>query len=70
MGRVRNYVRTGDGPNGWMVITMAAQGQEYFFHRTGLTSSLNIETLIPNQRVSFEVENSDKGPRASQVRSA
>lgn len=23
MPRVRNYVRTGDGPNDWMVITMA-----------------------------------------------
>ena len=23
--RVRNYVRTGDGPNDWMVITMAEQ---------------------------------------------
>jgi hypothetical protein len=23
--RVRNYVRTGDGPNDWMVITMAEE---------------------------------------------
>jgi hypothetical protein len=23
MPRVRNYVRTGEGPNGWMVIAMA-----------------------------------------------
>lgn len=45
-------------------------GQEYFFHRTALSSSLSFETLTPNQRVSFEVESSDKGPRASRVRSA
>lgn len=45
-------------------------GQEYFFHRTALTSSISIETLTLNQRVTFEVESSDKGPRASQVRLA
>lgn len=45
-------------------------GQEYFFHRTGLADSLSFETLTPKQRVSFEVQSSDKGPRASQVRSA
>jgi len=45
-------------------------GQEYFFHRTGLISSLSIETLTSHQRVSFEVESTDKGPRASQIRSA
>jgi CspA family cold shock protein len=45
-------------------------GQEYFFHRTGLTSSLSLETRTPHQQVSFEVEGSDKGPGASHVRSA
>lgn len=43
-------------------------GQDYFFHRTALTSSTSIETLTPNQRVLFEIEISDRGPRASQVR--
>jgi hypothetical protein len=26
--RVRNYVRTGEGPNDWMVITMAEQAAD------------------------------------------
>ncbi len=48
----------------------AEDGQEYFFHRSGLDSSLNFEQLTADERVSFEVERSDKGPRASQVRAA
>ena len=28
MSRVRNYVRTGEGPNDWMVITMAEEETE------------------------------------------
>ena len=42
----------------------AEDGQEYFFHRSGLDSSLSFETLAADERVSFEVERSDKGPRA------
>jgi CspA family cold shock protein len=45
-------------------------GQEYFFHRTGLASSLRFEDVIANQRVSFEIQSSDKGPRASNVKAA
>ncbi|MGA7986859.1 MAG: cold shock domain-containing protein [Candidatus Dormiibacterota bacterium] len=48
----------------------AEDGQEYFFHRSGLDSSLSFENLAADERVSFEVENSDKGPRARQVRAA
>ncbi len=48
----------------------AEDGQEYFFHRSGLDSSLNFEQLTADERVSFEVERSDKGPRARQVRAA
>ncbi len=48
----------------------AEDGQEYFFHRSGLDSSLSFENLATDERVSFEVENSDKGPRARQVRAA
>ena len=43
-------------------------GQEYFFHRSGLESSLSFENLIAGQRLSFEVESSDKGPRAKRIR--
>jgi CspA family cold shock protein len=48
----------------------AEDGQEYFFHRSGVDSSLNFDTLAADERVSFEVERSDKGPRAAQVRAA
>jgi cold shock protein len=48
----------------------AEDGQEYFFHRSGLDSSLNFENLTGDERVSFEIERSDKGPRAGQVRAA
>jgi CspA family cold shock protein len=48
----------------------ADDGQEYFFHRSGLDSSLDFERLAAGERVSFDVERSDKGPRARQVRAA
>ena len=48
----------------------AEDGQEYFFHRSGLDSSLAFENLAGDERVSFEIERSDKGPRARQVRAA
>lgn len=48
----------------------ADDGVEYFFHRSGLDSSLEFDSLGGGERVSFEVERSDRGPRARQVRSA
>lgn len=48
----------------------ADDGQEYFFHRSGLDSSLNFDSLGGGERVTFDVERSDKGPRAGQVRAA
>ncbi|TMB93156.1 MAG: cold shock domain-containing protein [Chloroflexi bacterium] len=48
----------------------ADDGQEYFFHRTGLDSSLDFDQLGGGERVGFDVERSDRGPRAKQVRAA
>jgi CspA family cold shock protein len=48
----------------------AEDGQEYFFHRSGMDSSLTFEQLGAGERVSFDVERSDKGPRAAHVRAA
>jgi len=45
-------------------------GQEYFFHRGGLDSTLEFDALSGDERVTFEVERSDKGLRARQVRAA
>jgi CspA family cold shock protein len=65
MGTVKKVV-----PDRGFGFITGEDGQEYFFHRSGLTSSVSFETLTANQRVSFEVESSANGPRASQVRSA
>ena len=48
----------------------AEDGEEYFFHRTGMDSSLTFENVSIGERVSFDVERSDKGPRAAHVRAA
>ncbi|HVS41058.1 MAG TPA: cold shock domain-containing protein [Candidatus Dormibacteraeota bacterium] len=48
----------------------ADDGTEYFFHRSGLDSSLAFESLGAGERVTFDIERSDKGPRAQHVRPA
>jgi cold shock CspA family protein len=49
---------------------VAEDGAEYFFHRSGVDSSLNFDSLSAGEQVSFEIERSDKGPRAGRVRAA
>jgi CspA family cold shock protein len=41
-------------------------GQEYFFHRSSVQGSF--DSLSEGQRVSFDEEQSPKGPRAGNVR--
>ena len=48
----------------------AEDGKEYFFHRTGLDSSVNFDSLAGGERVSFEIEPSQKGPRANRIKLA
>src|SRR5258706_9751397 len=48
----------------------AEDGREYFFHRTGLDSSVNFDSLAGGGRVSFEIEASPKGPRAERIKLA
>ncbi len=45
-------------------------GKEYFFHQSGMDSSLNFDNLRGGEAVSFEIEQSQKGPRANRVRAA
>ncbi len=42
----------------------AEDGKEYFVHTTGLNPGV---TLNENDAVTFEVEQGDKGPRATKV---
>jgi cold shock protein len=46
----------------------ADDGKEYFFHRTGIDGLVGFEALTGGERVSFEVEPSPKGPRATRVK--
>ena len=48
----------------------AEDGEEYFFHRSGLDSSLSFENMSAGDPVTFTVERSDKGPRARDVKAA
>ncbi len=48
----------------------AEDGKEYFFHRGGLQAPLDFDRLTGGEKVEFEVEQSPKGPRATQVSAA
>jgi CspA family cold shock protein len=48
----------------------AADAKEYFFHRNSLDSTLDFDRLVGGEAVEFEIEQSDKGPRAGRVRAA
>ncbi len=48
----------------------AEDEKEYFFHRGALDASMEFERLVGGERVEFEIEESPKGPRASNVRPA
>jgi len=48
----------------------AEDAKEYFFHRGGLTASLDFDRLVGGEKVKFEIEQSPKGPRAVQVEAA
>ena len=48
----------------------AEDGREYFFHRDGLEPSMNFDRLAGGEKVTFDIEASQKGPRAQRVRLA
>ncbi len=59
-GVVKRYER-----NSGFGFIETEQGSDMFVHHTGLVGR---EFLLPGQRVEFEVETSDRGPRAVNVR--
>ena len=44
--------------------------KEYFFHRDGLTSSIDFDRLVGGEKVSFDTETGPKGERAVRVQAA
>ena len=61
-GKIKRLVR--DRGFGFISDT---DGRELFFHKSGLIEPI-FNTLNEDQQVEFDVENSDKGPRAIGVR--
>jgi len=45
----------------------ADDGKDYFFHRDGLNASLDFDRLTGGEKVSFDVESSPRGPRATAI---
>lgn len=60
-GKVKKIVR--DRGFGFIDDT---DGREVFFHRSSLVDT-TFEALAEDQKVEFDVENSDKGPRAQNI---
>ena len=52
---------------GFGFITTADE-KDYFFHRNSLDSTLDFDRLVGGERVEFEVEQSPKGPRATNIK--
>ena len=61
-GKIKKLVR--DRGFGFISDT---DGKEVFFHQTSLVET-SFDALNEDQQVEFEVEKSDKGPRAANVR--
>jgi CspA family cold shock protein len=45
----------------------ADDGKDYFFHRDGLEPSVDFDRLVGGEKVTFEVQESPRGPRATRV---
>jgi hypothetical protein len=44
--------------------------KDYFFHRDGLSDSVDFDRLVGGESVSFDVESNPRGPRATNVKAA
>ena len=43
-------------------------GKDYFFHREGLAESVDFDRISGGEQVEFDVQASNRGPRAVNVR--
>ena len=50
--------------------TSAGSNRDFFFHRSGLDESLEFSGQLVELRVNFETLDSDRGPKAINVRAA
>jgi len=64
-GKIKKLVR--DRGFGFISDT---DGREVFFHQSSLTAEIKFDALSEEQNVTFEIENSPKGPRAVDIRIA
>ena len=62
-GTVKNF----QADRGFGFIT-ADDGNEYFFHRSSLDKSNDFDTMRAGEAVTFEIEQNQRGPRATRVR--
>ncbi len=46
----------------------AEDGKDYFFHRDGVSATVDFDRLVGGERVEFDIEPSARGPRATNVR--
>jgi cold shock protein len=42
-------------------------GKDYFFHRDGLSESIDFDRLVGGEQVTFDVESNPRGPRAANI---
>ena len=45
-------------------------GKDYFFHRDGVSASLDFDRLVGGEQVTFDIESNPRGPRAANVAAA
>lgn|GEM_PF-224716 len=64
------YIKTLNLEKGYGFISTPACGKDVFFHFSSLHESLPFDETLQERRVVFDVEQSDKGPRAINVRDA
>ena len=55
---------------GFGFITADDDGKDYFFHRSVLAPSLDFDRFAGGEKVTFEIEQDPKGPRARNVEPA